>query len=157
MAMWPSLSRIVAIPLVGPVGQGSLAIVVSPLEHLVRIYSMLTGHSGNRSSRDKGGFHNPTLLLPCPSQPPQGRGHCPNCNRIAHKAIVGQINPSVYTAISGDKRTLTDILRADVCQFAIPKPSKDQQTSVRRSLSKVSVRANPRLTSADVWRPRRQG
>jgi hypothetical protein len=81
--------------------QGSLAILVSPLEHLVRIYSMLTGHSGNRSSRDKGGLHNPTLLLPCPSQSPQGRGHCLDRNRIAHKVIVGQMKLSVYTAKNG--------------------------------------------------------
>jgi hypothetical protein len=81
--------------------EGSLAILVSPLEHLVRIYSMLTGHSGNRSSRDKRRFYDATLLLPCPPQPLEGRGRCLNCNCIAHKAIVGQKKPAVYTAKSG--------------------------------------------------------
>ena len=80
--------------------QSSLAILVSPLEHLVRIYSMLTGHSRNRSPRNKRGLHNPTLLLPCPSQPPQGRCGF-NYNRIVHKLIVGQVKPPVYTAKSG--------------------------------------------------------
>ena len=84
--------------------QDSLAILVSPLEHLVRIYSMLTGHSGNRGSRDKRRFYDPTLLLPCPSQPLQGRGRCLNYKRIAHKAIVGQKKPAVYTAKSGRLR-----------------------------------------------------
>jgi hypothetical protein len=84
--------------------QASLAILVSPLEHLVRIYSMLTGHSGNRSPRDKRRFYDATLLLPCSSQPPQGRGRFLNCNSIAHKAIVGQKKPAVYTAKSGRLR-----------------------------------------------------
>jgi hypothetical protein len=81
--------------------EGSLTVLVSPLEHLVRIYSMLTGHSGNRSSRDKRGFYDATLLLPCSSQPFQGRGRCLNCIRIAHRVSVGQKNPAVYTAKSG--------------------------------------------------------
>ena len=62
---------------------------------------MLTGHSGNRSSRDKRGFYDATLLLPCSSQPFQGSGRCLNCIRIAHKVSVGQKNPAVYTAKSG--------------------------------------------------------
>ena len=81
--------------------EGSLTVLVSPLEHLVRIYSMLTGHSGNRSSRDKRGFYDATLLLPCSSQPLQGRGRCLNSIRIAHKVSVEQKNPAVYTAKSG--------------------------------------------------------
>ena len=81
--------------------QASLAILVSPLEHLVRIYSMLTGHSRNRSPRDKRRFYDATLLLPCSSKPSRGRDRCLNCKRIAHKAIVGQKKPIVYTAKSG--------------------------------------------------------
>ena len=64
--------------------KGSLAILVSPLEHLVRIYSMLTGHSGNRSSRNKRRFYDATLLLPCSSLPLMRRGRFLNCFRIAH-------------------------------------------------------------------------
>src|SRR5271154_3228515 len=81
--------------------EGSLAILVSPLEHLIRIYTMLTGHSGNRGPRDKSRFYDATLLLPCPSQPLQGRGRWLNYKRIAHKAIVRQKKPAVYTAKSG--------------------------------------------------------
>ena len=68
--------------------EGSLAILMSPLEHLVRIYSMLTSHARNRSPWDKRGFYDPTLLVWCPSQPLPGMGSCLNCNRIAHKVIV---------------------------------------------------------------------
>jgi hypothetical protein len=67
---------------------------------------MLTGHSGNRSSRDKRGFYDATLLLPCSSQPFQGRGRCLNCIRIAHKVSLGQKNPAVYTAKSGRLRNI---------------------------------------------------
>jgi hypothetical protein len=81
--------------------EGSLAILVSPLEHLVCIYSMLTGHSGNRSSRNKRRFYDATLLLPCSSLPLMRRGRFLNCFRIAHKVSVRQKNPDVYTAKSG--------------------------------------------------------
>ena len=85
--------------------QGSLAILVSPLEHLVRIYSMLTGHARDRRAWDKRRFYNPTLLLWCPAQPLPRIGYCLNCNRIAHTVMVGQIKPSVYTAKTGRLRT----------------------------------------------------
>ena len=81
--------------------EGSLAILVSPLEHLVRIYSMLTGHSGNRSPREKRRFYDATLLFRCPSQPLPRMKACLNYNRFVHKLIVGQIKSSVYTAKSG--------------------------------------------------------
>lgn len=89
--------------------QGPLAILISPLKYLVCVYSILTSHSRNRRAWDKRGLHNPTLLLPCPSQSPQGRGHCLGRNRIVHKAIVGQVKLSFYTAKSGKSgnRTLT--------------------------------------------------
>ena len=64
--------------------QGSLAILVSPLEYLVRIYPMLTSYSRNRRAWDKRGFYDPTLLLRCPSQPLPGIARWLNCNRIAH-------------------------------------------------------------------------
>jgi hypothetical protein len=84
--------------------QGPLAILISPLEHLVCIYSMLSSHARNRCPWGKRGFYDATLLFRCPSQPLPGMGPRLNYNRIAHKVIVGQIRTSVYTAKSGRLR-----------------------------------------------------
>ena len=66
---------------------------------------MLASYARNRRSRDKRGFYDPTLLLRCPSQPLPGRNHYLDCSHIAHEVIVGQIKPSVYTAITGRLRS----------------------------------------------------
>jgi hypothetical protein len=55
--------------------QCSLAILTSPLEHLICIYSMLTSHVRDRSAWDKRRFYNRRFSFWCSSQPFPGRGH----------------------------------------------------------------------------------
>ena len=84
--------------------QGSLAILVSPLEHLVRIYSMLTGHSGNRSSLGQ------TWPLRCDASPPvffataSGKGPLPQLQPYRSQGNRGTEKTS---CLYGQKRTLT--------------------------------------------------
>ena len=88
---------------------------------------MLLSHARNRRRWDKRGFYDATLLLSCPSQPLLRLGPCLNCNRIAHTAIVDQLNPSFYTAKSGRLRFAARVAELIVrCQhheyFHFPSP-----------------------------------
>ena len=89
--------------------EGSLAILVSPLEHLVRIYSMLTSYSGNRSSRDKRGFYDPTLLLRRPAPAPLNR--CDHLDRPVRHRTIPSNSPMTSSPLSspqgGPHRMLT--------------------------------------------------
>ena len=93
--------------------QGSLATLISPLEHLVRIYSMLTSHARDRSARDKRRFYNPTLLPCCSSQPSPGGGPLTQLQRYRSQ---GHRGTDQDICLYGENRTLTSLSpRSDTC------------------------------------------
>src|ERR1700760_4063242 len=95
--------------------QSALAILISPLKHLVGVHSMLTRHSRYRRAGNQGRFYYPTLLLGCPAHS-LGPNTCRLDYGIAHLVILLHRRRAVYTALH---RTLTDKRRRVIKQREI--------------------------------------
>jgi hypothetical protein len=78
-------------------------VLVSPLEHLVRVYTVLSRNSCDRRTRNKCRLDNAPLLLSATVNPFR-RSSSSNLNRLAHKAIVGLTR---VFCLHGEARTLT--------------------------------------------------
>jgi hypothetical protein len=92
----------------------AILMLVSPLEHLVRVYPVLSRNPCNRRTWNKCRLDNAPLLLSATVNPFR-RATCSNLNRLAHKAIVGLTR---VFCLHGEKRTLTPFPSNDDWAFA---------------------------------------
>jgi len=99
----PPRSQEEASAAVASLSPGAVSILVSPLEDLIGVDSVLPCNTRNRRTRHKRRLDNPTLLFSGAMNP--FRATCGNFTRLAHKAFVGQIMKSVYTARTGRLRS----------------------------------------------------